>query len=404
MTARLSTAFPPLVGERNMLTAPESIRVELITSRHDAARIWRDVERMVGIDALMASWAWTDAWLEQFGDLVPHRFAVASGPGGPCGIALVTSGVRQRRGPLPVRTLHLGTAGEPMGESVCVEYNRLMVAPEHRDAFVAQLFGVIKQAYGSWDIFELNGFAPDDAELIGAYCPSFRPERRVCHVADLRLAREGGGDVVKTFSKSVGVKIRKNLRRFEERYGPVRGEWITDVARAMPVFDELVLLHQQRWTTAGHTGSFASSRFLAFHRTLITRLLGDGRVVLYRATAGDQVLGTFYGFVERGAIYHYQWGLAQFEDNSLSPGFVVGALCMDEALKLGYEEVNWLAGDVRYKRDLANTSRELVWAEWQRGPWITTVNTLIGARKWARDRANRTRAGEQGSLTSGEQA
>lgn len=396
MTARLSTALPSLLGERDAKTAPGLIRVEFITSHSDAAHIWRDLERSIGIDALTATWAWTDAWLEQFGDLVPHRFAVGLGPGGPCGIALVTSGVRQRRGPLPIRTLHIGTAGEPMGESVCVEYNRLMVAPEHRDAFVAQLFGAIKQAFGSWDIFELNGFAPDDAELIAAHCPSFHQDRRVCHVADLNLARAAGGDVVKTFSKSVGVKIRKNLRRFEERFGPVSGEWITDVARAMPVFDELVLLHQQRWTTAGYTGSFASARFLAFHRSLIARLLGEGKIVLYRATAGEQVLGTFYGFVERGAIYHYQWGLAHFEDNNLSPGFVVGALCMDEALKRGYDEVNWLAGDVRYKRDLANTSRELVWSEWQRGPWITTVNALIGARKWARNRTKRDSAGGTG--------
>ncbi|MCC6792494.1 MAG: GNAT family N-acetyltransferase, partial [Thermomicrobiales bacterium] len=171
------------------------------------------------------------------------------------------------------------------------------------------------------------------------------------------------------------------------------------VARARPVFEELVALHQQRWTAAGYTGSFASSRFLGFHRTLIANLLGEGRIVLYRATAGEQVLGTFYGFVERGSIYHYQWGLAQFEDNNLSPGFVVGALCMQEALDRGYDEVNWLAGDVRYKRELSTTSRELIWAEWQRGPWMTAVNALIGARRWVRSHARRSGGdtGETGS-------
>jgi hypothetical protein len=396
MTARTTAAIPQIAGDRRPATTTDTLRVEFITSRNDFARIWRDVEGAVGIDALTASWAWTEVWLEQFGDLVPHRFAVGFGPGGPCGVALVTCGVRQRRGPLPIRTLHIGTAGEPMGESVCVEYNRLMVAPEHRAQFVGQLFDAIKREFGSWDVFELNGFAPDDAELISERCPSFRVDRRVCHVADLRRARDAGGDVVKTLSKSVGVKIRKNLRRFEERYGPVRTEWITDVARAMPVFDELVDLHQQRWTSAGHTGSFASSRFLGFHRTLIARLLSEGRIVLYRASAGEQVIGTFYGFVERSTIYHYQWGLAQFDDNNLSPGFVVGALCMQEAAERGYDEVNWLAGDVRYKRDLSNTSTELLWAEWQRGPWIATVNALFGARRWAKSRVKRNGEGGTG--------
>jgi CelD/BcsL family acetyltransferase involved in cellulose biosynthesis len=97
-------------------------------------------------------------------------------------------------------------------------------------------------------------------------------------------------------------------------------------------------------------------------------LLTSGRVVLYRVTAGEQVIGIFYGFVERNAIYHYQWGLSRCDDNALSPGFVVGSLCMQEAPERGYDEVNWLAGDVRYKRELSPATKELVWAEWHRGP------------------------------------
>lgn len=399
MTARVSTAAPSLLEGRGPATAADALRIELISSRTEIARLWQEIEQAVGVDALTATWAWTETWLEHFGDLVPHRFAVAFAPEGPCGVALVTSGVRQRRGPLPVRTLHLGTAGEPMGESVCVEYNRLMVAPRHRAEFIERLFAAIRREFGSCDIFELNGFAPEDAAAITERFPAFQIERRVCHTADLAQIRASSGDVVKGLNKSVGAKIRKNVRRFEERYGPVAGEWITDVARAGPVFEELVALHQQRWTAAGYTGSFASSRFLGFHRALIANLLGEGRIVLYRATAGEQVLGTFYGFVERGSIYHYQWGLAQFEDNNLSPGFVVGALCMQEALDRGYDEVNWLAGDVRYKRELSTTSRELIWAEWQRGPWMTAVNALIGARRWVRSHSRRS-GGDTGETNS----
>jgi hypothetical protein len=106
-----------------------SMRVRMVASNERAqiATIWQEVERRVGTGGLTSSWAWTETWLRHYGDLVPHRFVVAD-RGAPCAIALVTEGVGRFRGPFPIRTVHLGTAGEPDGETVRVEYNRLLVA------------------------------------------------------------------------------------------------------------------------------------------------------------------------------------------------------------------------------------------------------------------------------------
>src|SRR5262249_59597271 len=102
------------------------------------AAIWRRLETTIGC-GLTNSWDWVESWLAQFGKTVPHRFAVATGSGGVRGIALLTSGVGQTRGPVPVRTLHLGTAGEPPEDTIWVEYNRLLVAPRDRPSFAAAL-------------------------------------------------------------------------------------------------------------------------------------------------------------------------------------------------------------------------------------------------------------------------
>ncbi len=76
-------------------------------------------------------------------------------------------------------------------------------------------------------------------------------------------------------------------------------------------------------------------------------------------------------------LYHYQWGLPAFGDNSLSPGFVTGFLVMEEAKRRGMTELNWLAGDSRYKRDLSNSTRSLIWAEKSLSPWHRAINLLI---------------------------
>lgn len=368
------------------------LRIEERSSRSNVESIWRAVEQRAGGDPLAAGWDWTAVWLDHFGDQVPHSFVIASDTEGPCGIALITRGVGQRRGPLPIRSRHIGTAGEPSGSSVCVEYNRLLVVPAHRAEFAAKLVAMLNKERLAWDIVELNGFAPEDAAVLAAAGGSFALNPRVCFVADLKSARDRNVDVSEGFPKGIAAKIRKNLRRFEERYGPITTEWVTDVETARPVFEELIELHQARWTNAGFPGSFASKRFCDFHRALIARLMPLGRIVLFRASAGNQVIGTFYGFIEDGTIYHYQWGLSAFEDNALSPGFVVGSLCMREASERGLNEVNWLAGDVRYKRELSTGTRELVWAEWHRGPWIKAIDTLLAVRANVRARRHATPA------------
>jgi CelD/BcsL family acetyltransferase involved in cellulose biosynthesis len=374
------------------------MEIEVIPAadRDAAATAWQVVETAAGT-GLTCSWDWVETWLNHFGDLVPHAFVVGLNANGPRGIALLTRGVGQRRGPFGIATIHLGTAGEPPADSVCVEYNRLLVAPQDRAAFVAGLLRAIRTGDVAWDALVLNGLVPEDAEPFLCLEPGFLVERRVCHVVDLRAVRKTSGTVMQALPKSTAAKVRKNQRRFEERYGAIGSSWAASAAEGLAMLDELIPLHQDRWLRVGKPGSFASDRFTAFHRELIGRLLPKGDAVLFRVTAGDQTLGIFYGLVDAGVLYHYQWGLAHFDDNSLSPGFVVGACCMEAALARGLDELNWLAGDTRYKREMATAQRELIWAELQRGPRMRLIETLRRLRGWQRSRSPRPATSTGGS-------
>jgi CelD/BcsL family acetyltransferase involved in cellulose biosynthesis len=61
-------------------------------------------------------------------------------------------------------------------------------------------------------------------------------------------------------------------------------------------------------------------------------------------------------------VLFYQSGLARFEDRTITPGFVAFCLCMQACYERGFSEYDFLAGDSRYKRDLATGARQLVWA------------------------------------------
>jgi len=346
-----------------MPSSSGSVAIRWIPSSNAAAaeRTWKDLESRLGGRGLACSWLWTCTWLEHYGDLVPHRFAVGEVGGAECGIALVTNGVRRRRGPFRVRSVHVGTAGEPATESVYVEYNRILVEPAHRAGFAAALLAEL-QSDPDWHELSLDGFDPEDAEAFIAAEPRFELRREICPITDLRKADETGGDV----SQMLRSSTRKKLRRSFRALGEVRAEWAETPEQALDILEELVRLHQTRWTRAGHRGVFASPRVAGFHRALVRRLAATGGVVLFRASAACGTVGCEYGFIEGDRALLYQSGLATHSDRQVRPGFVADVLCMQCCYERGLLEYDFLAGESIYKRQLSTDAREVVWATWRR--------------------------------------
>lgn len=361
--------------------------------RRAAAAIWQELEARA--DAPLAcSWRWTETWLDHYGDLVPHRFALGEISGAHVGIVLVTRGVGERRARLPVRALHLGTAGEPGGESVFVERNGLLVVPEHRATFASALIGSLV-ARGGWDELALDGFTEEDADALLRAAP-FEARRDVCRTFDLRATEAAGGDVLALLS----AKTRANFRRSSKRLGVVTAEWADGAAEARAILDELIVLHQQRWQSLGQPGVFASSRFAGFHRDLAARLSATGEVCLFRIRDEHATLSCLYGFIEGRRLMTYQHGTPIEPGQRQSPGLVAEVLCMQAAYDRGLALYDHLSGDSEFKRSLSNGDGTLVWAATRRGRarWAAVdtaraTRRLLGdASRWAGARSRRRSA------------
>jgi CelD/BcsL family acetyltransferase involved in cellulose biosynthesis len=362
----------------------------------EIAPTWRHVEQRISNDGVANSWAWTELWLRHYGDLVPHRFVIAE-LDGPCAIALLTEGIGQRRGPFPIRTLHLGTAGEPDGETVRVQYNRLLAAPEHRVDFAHGIGAIARKSRLSWDELRLDGFDPAEAESFISGNSDFVVERKIDFVTELAEVRAAGKSVLEGLDSHAAKKLRRAVRNIEQAHGPITVEIAASLDGARSIYDEMVALHQARWHAEGLPGVFASQRFAGFHRDLVERLFPAGGIWLTRVRAGDVTLGCDYSLVERNRVLGYQWGTARLPDNRLSPGIVMGLYSMEAALQHGFHEYDWLSGDVFYKRQLSTTAREMIWARSSRGLRINGIHALERAKK----SIERVRASRSGVVTAG---
>lgn len=341
-----------------------TVRVVPREAREEARELWTALEAAVGAPALSCSWDWTGTWLEHYGDVVPHRFVVGEVAGEPRGIALVTEGSRRALRP---RTLHLGTAGEPAGSGVFVERNRLLVGTAERAAFATAVMELLV-GEGGWDRLCLDGLHAEDAELLLAGHPQATVRTDDSPVADLA----GGEDVLDALSSSRRQRARRTLKAF----GELEGDWAGTAAEGQAILDELIVLHQARWTEAGEPGAFASDRFTAFHRALVARLLPQGRAALIRVRRGDETVGCLYGHVDGGRLLFYQGGLQRYEDNKLKAGVAAHVMFMRACREHGLTEYDFLAPATRYKEELSTRAEQLVWAELERASWRTRLLAL----------------------------
>src|SRR4051812_6461218 len=210
----------------------------------DVASLWREMEARDPETPLAASWEWIETWLRHFGPVVRSAVAVLERDDRPVALALVCE-ERLRKGPFRLTRAHVGTAGEPAGESVHVEYNALLGAPDARAELAAAL--VRELHAGRWDELALDGFTEAGADDFVRADGGFELEPEPAPFAAL------GGDVVEALRSSIRQRVRRSLRGF----GEVHTEWAETPERALAILDELVELHQRRWSEAGEAGAFA---------------------------------------------------------------------------------------------------------------------------------------------------
>lgn len=357
--------FAEPVAELRLKFLPASSKVEALT-------LWRSLEAELSNQRIACSSLWVDTWLNHYGSFIPHQFVIGLRGGIPCGMTLLTQGVQQCAGPLRLRTRHVGTAGEPEADSVCVEYNATLAAPQDRLEF--------DRAIWKWaihetncDEFHLDGFDSPSIEQFLTDYSSATVERKKAYWFDLSATRDAGEDPI----MRLGAHTRGNIRRNLRILGDVRGEWADSTARAEQMFHELIKLHQARWNAEGLPGVYSSERFLNFHLDLLNRAIPRGMMAVFGVFTGQSMIGCCQMMIDDNRCLLYQCGRAPATGRA-SHGLALDFLCICEALRRGYNAVDFLAGDNDHKRRLSTCQAELAWAIWRRP---SLKNKLIAAMR-----------------------
>ena len=256
----------------------------------------------------------------------------------------------------PSQALHLHATGLREHDDITVEHNgwlaRRGLAEQVQAAVAEQLWTLAPAA----DQLCVPSVSASRERWLAAPRPvaQVRELSEPAYQVDLPALRASGRAFLETLGTHTRTAIRRSMRLYEG-LGALSLSQATDVAQGLQFLDRLKHFHQMSWTARGRPGAFANPLFERFHRHLVATALPAGQVQLLRVTAGSTEVGYLYNFVEGGQVLAYQSGFNfGLSERNHHPGLVMHALAVQRALDADLDSYDFLAGQARYKQQLAH--------------------------------------------------
>jgi CelD/BcsL family acetyltransferase involved in cellulose biosynthesis len=330
-----------------------SVRVSEVTNFAALGERWRDLE-LRSNGSFFQSWTWVGCLADE---RFPDPLLVEATEAGRTVALGLFNRVRRRVGPSRLLLAENGTAGL---DCPYVEQNGLLTEAGRGAELTARCLRPLTAAH--------------DIVLSGVGTPALAAARRAAGwvltqrtqaspFIDLAAIRSSGCDYLEGRSANTRQQIRRS-DRFYERNGPIRLERAESVECALVMLDRMAGLHQAMWKARGKPGSFSGPFFRRFHEVLIATGAPRGEVALLEISSNGTIIGLLYNFIWKGRMSAYQSGLAyQPDEGQAKPGLTCHHAAIRAALEQGLDAYDFLAGDARYKRSLANQSQLQFWLE-----------------------------------------
>jgi CelD/BcsL family acetyltransferase involved in cellulose biosynthesis len=328
------------------------VRVSGVTNFAELGVRWRDLEQRAVL-SFFQSWTWVGCLAaERFPDPI---LVEATEDGRTVALALFNR-IRRWFGP---SILHLGASGTADLDSPYVEQNGVLTeAGRATELTVICLRAVVSR----YDLVLPGIGEPDLAAARCAACLVRVIRSQASPFVDLAGLRAAGADYLAGRSANTRQQIRRSDRLYA-RQGPIAVDRADSVATAHAMLDEMAALHQAAWIARGRPGSFARPFFRRFHRELIAAAVPRHEVTLLRISNNKTIIGILYNFQFQGRMLSYQSGFAyQDREPNAKPGLTCHHHAVQYALDRDFDVYDFLAGEDRYKRSLADQSHRQIWA------------------------------------------
>lgn len=189
------------------------------------------------------------------------------------------------------------------------------------------------------------------------------------------------------FMEGLSPSMRSKIRAGRRRLGRYPDAAIRSTTTAPGEFEEdfreFKRLHQKRWEALDKPGSFSGGKFEGFLRSVSEVMLKEGLLRLSFLSVAGRNIAALYNINYKGRVYFFQSGLDASFDRSLAPGLLLHADSIEEAIRSGMKEYDFLLMGKTddYKKRWTRSSRRLSDIEIYRPGIIRRILSVKGAAK-----------------------
>jgi CelD/BcsL family acetyltransferase involved in cellulose biosynthesis len=324
-------------------------RIELITEVNEVKALadeWRPLAERIGNAFLTPEWFL--AWLKHCGqDWEPRVAVVHTAEGSLRGLLPLVSLKGGAR-----RTLRFCTEGDrfhPVAEAEDEKAVAVAAAPAlaPQDRNFGSLLLKNVDANGDW----WHALAEESPATMAAV----RRDENVLPFVE--LAGVDWDEYLAGRSRQLRSQVRRKLRSLRKEHD-VRFRRTRTAEEVAGDLGTLFRLHDARWAERRDSSAFSDPEVRAFHLEFATAALELGWLRLTVMEVDGAPIAALYGWLIGGRWAYYQAGFDPAWSRH-SPGFLLLAETIREAIEDGASEYDMLLGDEQFKRRFATSSREV---------------------------------------------
>jgi len=299
--------------------------------------------------------AWVRAWWRHYAPRGARLYVICCRDANGCLVGIAPWYVRQHRlfGVPYLRELAFIGTGIDADTSEFMD----LIAHRHQETSVTRAVADFLMSRADWDRLYMN-HVPSDSSCLQNLLAAFggRASGQPCDRAPY-VDTAGTWD---DYRRSLGRSMRRNVEYYARRlFNHRRCEFNRASTRsdAHVALDALVRLHQLRWQSAGHPGSFSDSSLHDLLRETLDEQFEAGRVLLWTLSIDGQIEAALLGFLDNGTLHYFQMGFnpAYSRDD-------IGTALLGLCLRNSFEDpairvFDFMGGGDGYKQLWARSSR-----------------------------------------------
>ncbi len=304
---------------------------------------WDNLYDKCDRNSVFSSWDWVFTWWEVFKDQFERELFIL------ClyqkdelvGIAPFQISKSFPKSLVQGKTLQFIGSGEAYKDSIVSEFQDFIVLPEWESEMISLVSEYLIEYRSKWDFADFE-FLLKDALILQCFDDGSK-EYNQDQSQIVRQKIEYGVrfsipkmESYEEYQAHMGGRWRKMLGkkgRKLARDGEVRTESTETLDSIKPALAQLADMNCYRWKEKTGSCIFDSSRFVAFHQKIMTRLIPKNRAVIKTLYLDNDALASYYTFNDKGRIHYYQSGFHAQYANKYSPLFLLICNEIGESIK-----------------------------------------------------------------------